>query len=211
MSHILSPPETLPLIPDGIPAELKDLPQWVAWGWKYLPERKKWTKPPISPVTRKSASSTNPATWTSFPDALDFARFRKLPGIGRIVTRDEPYVGIDLDECRKPKTEEITSWAQAIIDRFDSYTELSPTGTGLRIIIRTATGVLPGDEDGRRKGPIAVYGSGRYFTLTGHRRGSTGEVAERTDELAAFCAEMFPPPPPRETPSPRHGAPVLSL
>ena len=63
-----------------------------------------------------------------------------------MVTRDDPYVGIDLDDCRNPETGEIAAWAQEIIDRFDSYTEVSPTGTGVRILIRTATGLLPGDE-----------------------------------------------------------------
>jgi putative DNA primase/helicase len=44
---------------------------------------------------------------------------------------------------------------------FDSYTELSATGTGLHIIVR-------GNVPNRRKGEVEVYSSKRFFTVTGH-------------------------------------------
>ena len=198
-----APPATLPVNPDGIPPALKDGRWWLGWFWEYRPgkegEEGTWTKPPLSPVTELKASSTDPATWASFADAVRFAQARNLPGIGRVVTRDDPYVGIDLDHCRNRETGEIAPWAQAVVDRFGSYTELSPTGSGIRIVIRTRTGLLPGDERGRREGAVEVYGDGRYFTLTGHRLNGISEIAERTDELATFCAEVFGPPPTRET------------
>jgi hypothetical protein len=41
--------------------------------------------------------------------------------------------GIDLDTCRDPKTGEIAPWAQEIIDRFQTYTEISPSQTGVKL------------------------------------------------------------------------------
>ena len=191
------PPTALAIHADGIPQELKSLAQWVAWRWEWRAGRDgepgKWTKPPISPVTGKYASATDAGTWASFDDAIAFARSRRLPGVGLAVTREDGYVGTDIDKCRDPETGEITAWAQAIIDRFDlTYVEPSPSGTGVRMFIRTDTGLLPNGEDGRRKGPVEIYGAGRYFTVTGHRLNGTGEITERTDELAAFCAELWP-------------------
>jgi primase-polymerase (primpol)-like protein len=48
--------------------------------------------------------------------------------------------------------------------RIDSYTEVSPSGAGLRI---WTPGVLP--PGGRRKGYVEMYDGGRYLTVTGHR------------------------------------------
>jgi primase-polymerase (primpol)-like protein len=92
-----------------------------------------------------------------------------LSGIGFVVTRHDPFVGIDLDDCRDPQTGAIEAWARQIVDHFDSLTEITPSETGLRIWITTHDGLLPGGEQGRRKGRIEIYGAGRFFTVTGHR------------------------------------------
>jgi putative DNA primase/helicase len=92
-----------------------------------------------------------------------------LPGIGFVVTPQDPFVGIDLDHCRHPETGDIAAWARHIVDDFDSLTEITPSETGLRIWITTHDGLLPGGAHGRRKGPVEVYSAGRFFTVTGHR------------------------------------------
>jgi hypothetical protein len=191
MSIPNAPPATLSPIAGNIPAELTALPQHVTWKWEWRGEPQGWTKPPISPRNGRYASSTDPNTWSTFDAALQFAQARHSPGVGFVVTRDDPYVGIDLDKCRNSETGEIDGWAQDIIDRFASYAEVSPSGRGVRIIIKTTTGALPNGEKGRRKGPIEIYSSERYFTLTGHRLSATSDIAERTNELAAFCTEVF--------------------
>jgi primase-polymerase (primpol)-like protein len=93
----------------------------------------------------------------------------KLPGIGFVVTPHDPFVGIDLDDCRSPETGEIAAWARQIVDDFDSLTEITPSETGLRIWTTTHDGLLQGGAHGRRKGQVEVYGAGRFFTVTGHR------------------------------------------
>lgn len=65
-----------------IPAELRERPQWVNWVWEWRDG--KWTKPPryVNGQVR-SASSTDPTTWTSFEDAERHYRTRTdLAGVG---------------------------------------------------------------------------------------------------------------------------------
>ncbi|HSP96544.1 MAG TPA: hypothetical protein VL049_04785, partial [Candidatus Dormibacteraeota bacterium] len=47
-----------------------------------------------------------------------------------------PFAGIDLDGARDPATGVLAPWAQSIVAACDSYTEVSPSGTGVKIIVR---------------------------------------------------------------------------
>jgi putative DNA primase/helicase len=164
-------PPTRPVHVTGIPAELAARSQWVCWRWEWVDGR--WTKIPINPKTGGRASSTAPATWAPVEVAMAFMERHHLPGIGFVVTPDDPFVGIDLDDCRDPETGDIAAWARQIVDAFDSLTEITPSETGLRIWITSHDGLLPGGAHGRRKGQIEVYGAGRFFTVTGHRHERT--------------------------------------
>ncbi|MDA1196203.1 MAG: phage/plasmid primase, P4 family, partial [Planctomycetota bacterium] len=100
---------------------------------------------------------------------------------------DDPYVGIDLDGCLDPETGQLAAWAARIVTLLDSYTEISPSGRGVHIFV---CGVIPGPR--RRVGPVEMYSSGRYFTVTGRRLpGTRAEIAERTAELATIYSETF--------------------
>lgn len=101
-------------------------------------------------------------------------------------TKKDPYVGIDFDNCRDPETGEIDEQAKKYIDRFNSYTEVSPSGEGVHIIIK---GELP--EGGRKKGIYEVYEAGRYFTMTGNTIRPGLGVEERQQELDQFYSEIF--------------------
>lgn len=148
----------------AIPLELRERPQWVCWR---LEERdSKPTKVPYSPATGQRASSTDRRSWAAWLDAVSAlgkpGGLDEYDGIGFVFSPDDPYVGIDLDHCRNPGTGEIQEWAAAIIRQLNGYAEVSPSGTGVHIIVR---GSLP--EGGRRKGQIEMYDRGRYFTVTG--------------------------------------------
>ncbi|MGH8695713.1 MAG: hypothetical protein ACREVS_04510 [Burkholderiales bacterium] len=87
-----------------------------------------------------------------------------MDGIGYVLTAADGVVGIDLDKCRDPDTGVIAPWALAIVQQIDAYTEVSPSGTGVRIF---APGTLSGG--GRNRHHVEMYTRGRYLTLTGHR------------------------------------------
>ena len=81
-------------------------------------------------------------------------------GLGFVFSSADPFTGIDMDDCVDADGE-IAQWALEIARYFESYTEISATGTGLHIIVR-------GEIPNRRKGDVEVYSSKRFFTVTGH-------------------------------------------
>ena len=165
-----APPTTLPVIPESIPAQLTELPQWVGWDWAWDAARAQWTKVPRDPRTGRRASATDPATWTDFATALAAMMLRGWAGVGFVVTRGDPFTGVDLDRCRDPETGALESWAAEIVSALDSYTEITPSGTGVRVwVVGTLVGRLPGGKEGARRGRVEIYSGSRYFTVTGHR------------------------------------------
>ena len=147
-----------------IPAELRALAQWVTW--RLETRNGKLTKVPYNPRTGTRAASDNPRTWGSFEAALRAFELGpgRYNGLGFVFSDADPYVGVDLDKCRHPETGAVEPWAVEIVRRLASYTEVSPSGTGLHIIVK---GQLPPGR--RRKGHIEMYSSGRFFTMSGHR------------------------------------------
>jgi putative DNA primase/helicase len=116
-----------------IPAELKALSQFVVWKMEERAGTTKGTKIPYDAKTGRKAKSTDPQTWASFDVALQACSTGKYDGIG--FTFDKGYSGVDLDNCRDPQTGEIELWAFDIVMMLDSYTEISPSGTGLHILL----------------------------------------------------------------------------
>ncbi len=175
-----------------IPAELRRLNQWV--GWIYVERDGKRTKMPINIATGEPASSTNPETWVSYDEAV--ARMDEWNqvhpdnplGIGFVFTRASRIVGIDLDHVLTP--DGLDPKAQQVVTELDSYTERSPSGTGLHVYLRADW-----PHQGRKKSWLEVYSTGRYFTVTGdHWQGTPETLPERTEALKAVVARELPRP-----------------
>ena len=90
---------------------------------------KPWTKVPYGRQGFK-ASHSNPKTWGTFEQVLDRYRRDGYDGIGYVFSKDDPYCGIDIDDCRDPGTGEVAPAKRAYTDRMASYTEVSPSGSG---------------------------------------------------------------------------------
>ena len=166
-----------------LPDALVEREQWVCWREE---ERDgKPTKVPVTPGSSGFASSTDPDTWSSFEAAVEYVETGDVEGIGFVFTDDDPIVGVDLDDCRDPETGDVDDAALDIIERLDSYTEVSPSGTGYHVLI---TGELP---DGRnRRGSVELYDTARFFTVTGdHVERTPTRVARRQDALTAIHRE----------------------
>lgn len=184
---------------EHIPAELRARPQWVDWKSIPQPDNPKPKKLPINPKTGKAASVTNPETWADFDTAVAAARHYRfcksaaLPGgLGFVFTEADPFAGIDLDHCRNPMTGEIAPCAQGIIDRLRSYTEVSPSGTGVKIFLRARLPENAKHDAEYGTGSVEMYDSGRYFTVTGqHVSGTPVTVEDRQDELNALYDNVF--------------------
>ncbi|MDO8159156.1 DNA primase [Bacillus toyonensis] len=169
-----------------IPAELKALPQWILW--KFETRNGKQTKVPCQ-VTGEMAQANNRGTWSTFATAVKFYLEGNYDGIGFVFSRQDNYIGIDIDKCvTDGKT---NAFATEIIDTLDSYTEFSPSGKGIHIIIK---GGLPqsvlGTGRKNTKHGLEIYSHGRFFTFTGNRENSN-DVYDRTDELAEVFEQYF--------------------
>src|SRR5918998_1851597 len=155
---------------------MRDLRQWLCWRSE---EREgKPTKIPYSPLTGQRASSTAPETWAGYQEALTAYRERGYDGIGFVFTSEDDLCGVDLDGCIDPQTGEMERWAREIVEELDSYTEKSPSGTGVHVLAR---GEWP--EERNRTGRFEAYDRGRYFTVTGkHLSGTPRSVESRQEQ-----------------------------
>lgn len=167
---------------EAIPAELRAHDQWVNWQPMLRDGRR--TKVPVDPHTGHAARVNEPGTWGSFADVVAHPEH----GIGFMFTATDSFVGIDIDDCRNPDTGEITAEAQATIRALDSYTEISPSGTGIHVLVR---GNLPVGCR-KRVGTVEIYDRDRYFTITGHHlNGTPTTIEDRTTPLQSLCNQVF--------------------
>ena len=196
---------------DNIPHVLRERPHWVVWRYETRKGQTKPTKVLYNPHTGARAKSNAAETWGTFAQVCDLVRGdarvgnprsdSRYDGIGFVVTKNDPFCGIDLDDCINLETGEIDAQAAEIVARLDSYTEITVSGKGLRIWVQ---GTLPPGK--RRVGHIEMYDDLRFFTVTGHLvAGSPGDILSRQDALAALHTELFavqPPPQPSGRKSP---------
>ena len=163
---------------EKIPPFLKSYAQFC--NWKYEQRDGNQTKVPYIPGTTRRASVSDPATFAAFDAAASATDY---DGIGiRVSGR---VVGIDLDHCVEDGN--LLPWAQPIVDRFkDTYIEISPSGTGLRIFCLLPDGFTYDTQTYYIKhGDIEVYIPGhtnRFLTVTGNAL-TEADVAETAEAL----------------------------
>jgi putative DNA primase/helicase len=173
-------------------AALASRPIWVGWRQERIGDR--LTKVPYDPRTGRRAASDDADTWATRREAQCWAATERGDGVGIMlgpVDDDALLCGIDLDTCRDKDTEEMAPWAQEIVDRFATYTEVSPSGTGAKIFF-----AMPGRKlvalktlfegkhrrafkngaGGEHPPAIEVYRGRRYFTVTGVSCGPTDDL-----------------------------------
>ncbi len=162
----------------NIPVELKNTPHWILW--RKEERGGKSTKVPYQ-INGGMAQSNNKRSWSTFPTIIKFFEKGGYDGIGFMFSKDDPFVGIDIDHCVNEGA--LNELAEDVIETVQSYTEYSPSGEGIHII---AKGKLPlkGPGTGRKNPGIGleVYRHGRYFTFTGDSLGEV-PIVDRTDEL----------------------------
>jgi hypothetical protein len=195
-------PSYLDLIPDGIPPELRVQPFVL---WRATPNPEAPDKPKKVPYQirdpRYKASATDPRTWGSFPDAVDAFgllsdRYRAHPtdgpiaGIAVILTAAARIFCLDLDRVLEGTT--LHPAAARLVAAYDSFTEISPSGTGLHIFgrgeVHTA---VRGDQ-------VELYGDARMICLSGWRWPGTpftlASVQPLLDRLMTASAPAVPRP-----------------
>src|SRR5215510_1448473 len=181
-------PNALAPIFKSIPNELKELRQWVCWRYEWRVNGNGggyWTKPLYNADTGRYADVSKPETWTTFDDAVAAYKRYEHDGVGFVFTEDDPYTGFDLDDCvvNGELSEDASDWVR----RFRTYTEISPSGTGIKGICKGK----PAFNGNNQKEGAEIYGDARYFTLTGHAIGGH-QIEARQGVVNEFLVRYFP-------------------
>lgn len=182
---------------ESIPQSLRLLKRWVCF--QLIPENnadgtKRMRKMPKAPIVGRdvSAKANDPSTWGTFDEALNAMAKNNYDGIGLefgLKGDETPIFGVDLDYHPEKATEVSIERFHETLDEFEkglcTYAEYSPSGKGFHFF---CFGKVP---EGRRRnetkaaiyGSVEIYGSERFFTVTGRPYGTPRPVAERTNEI----------------------------
>ena len=178
----------------NIPPSLRAVPQWVCW--RSVNRDGRPTKEPIDPHSGRLAKTNDSSTWSDFETAWDrFESSQGLSGIGFVFTADDPFAGVDIDDCLDESGHYI--WGANIVSDFDTYIEVSPSGTGVKLFLQ---GAKPSFAKCRKDGfgplmvgKVEVYDKGRFFTVTGRRlSGSPAELQDCQGSLNELCEQLWP-------------------
>lgn len=157
---------------DAIPQELRERPQWLVWRFEPNPNPAK-TKPLKVPywINGKrrrgvQGDQSDRSRLVSLDVALATlaASDGHYTGIGFAFLPGDGLVGVDIDKCIDLETGEFTDMALQTIVGCDSYTEYSPSGTGVHIIVAGATTTFKSNDIG-----LEVFCSSQFFTFTGRQ------------------------------------------
>lgn len=145
--------------------DVKKQKRWVLWNAEKVNGR--MTKIPYT-ITGKRASSTNPDDWTTYAKARAALKLNGFgSGIGVIFTPEQTLLGIDIDHIINPETKKIehekAAAIETLIKEASTYTETSPSGTGLHLYL-SLDGPLA--LEANRHAPFEAYTSGRFFTYS---------------------------------------------
>jgi putative DNA primase/helicase len=136
---------------DSIPTELTSRPRWVLWKYGRPDKNGKPAKLPFK-INGRCADVTDARDWSSFElAAAAYDRTKGFyAGVGFVMNGDG-LCGVDFDHCienGKIVIPKIATYVAAL----DTYTEISPSGTGLRLF---AFGKLP--PEGRKLSGLEFY------------------------------------------------------
>lgn len=156
---------------DSVPEKMRRENRWLAFEVIYNDEKKKFDK---KPVNSEGKPTNDPTKAESFGTMLAFVEKHEGFVLGYYI--EAPYIGIDADNCRDPHTGIIAENIMEVIRAYNSYAEVSPSGTGVRIII---AGKKPGDSC--RRGSVEIYSHKRAVTITGLRIDGAPTVVNEAD------------------------------
>jgi hypothetical protein len=178
----------------GSVSELTSRNQWVCWKRGKTKEDGRFEKIPcFADFPPYDLNAQDPSNHLSYKDALWAANFFwEIEGIGFVPTKEDPYCFLDLDNCMDRKAGWYADWAVRLVDRLDSFAYVTPSGKGIRIVVRGELADGGGhymyrDEEGDHV--LEAYDSGQMLTFT-HRilDAPIREAQEVLDSLSKMSA-----------------------
>lgn len=196
----------------------EDAAAWCAWRSEPNASTGRPTKKPYKRINML-ASSTDARTWITKAEAEKIAAnpsfiagaANGMCGVGIFLgdetIANEVLLGFDLDTCIDPTTGELAPWAARVLEVIESYAEISPSRTGVKVFFRMTpaeaervrnalgglgkTWKLPGSD---HPPGIELYTGGRYFAVTGELwPGAPDEIRKvRADDVLRVVHEIAP-------------------
>lgn len=156
----------------SMPEAMTSLPQWLVWRFETFDGDKKPRKVPyyLNGKKRrgKQGADEDRAALATFEKVSSALASGRWDGIGFAFLPGDGLIGIDIDAAVNADTGEVSPICSEIIARCNSYTELSPSGSGVHIIVR---GETPTFKDNTVK--VEVFCGAQFFTCTGQQWGGT--------------------------------------
>jgi AAA domain len=166
-------------------ASLIGRPHWVLWRWEKAGD--KFTKVPYQPSGRR-AKNNDSKTWSSYDVVLK--AMANFDGIGFCLFNSD-IAAFDIDHCRDPTTGAIDSWASNLVERVGSYTEITVSGTGLRIIGFGNRPKLHRKLPATNGVTLEAYrGAERYIVITGNPLSGSNEIVNIDEHLDITVIEL---------------------
>lgn len=190
--------QRLTALTENVPVEMKSIPNWCAYKTRWNDEKGKKDKFVLSPIDGKWAKSSDPATWTDFETAMEFAQKNNCEGLAFALDGKCGISCIDLDHS-VGENGELTAPAQKLTDEIsESYIETSVSGNGIHIFVKED--ILGKGKFKNRtvtaEGEIEVYDSGRFISMTGNVRSKTTQLGKcpmaTTQWLRSTLGEKVP-------------------
>lgn len=156
---------------------------WVNWKYEKT-EKGDLTKVPYSAMISGKASSTNPETWSKYE------YLNADLGIGLMFPLNKTILGVDIDHCLKKGTTIIEHEFKETIVNFimeaDTYTEISPSKTGLHFLFKLSDPLSLDKHTHKpnKDSKYEAYTSERYFTVTNNSYKEVKPIRTITSEQA---------------------------
>ena len=145
------PTQNLQVAPNPLVYAFGEQPIWCSWRM----QKDKDGRPTKVPL----AKSNDPTTWKTF---AEIQATTEGDGTGIMFPPDKLLLGIDLDHCIEGG-ELIKEELREFLTEARTYTEVSPSGTGLHLFFLLQE---PATLKKNRSGDIEVYNTHRFFTVT---------------------------------------------
>ena len=162
----------------SVPDSLVDEDVWICY--RQVDDSKK----PIDPSRPRKVvpiSAKDTSYGVDFQEALEAVHISRqspgadIDGVGIQLDADPELTLIDVDGVVEDDGS-IAEWVHEMVRDVGSYAEISPSGTGVHILLRDPVGV---DNEYSSKDKIECYESKRYCTFTGARMHAGGNEIKR--------------------------------
>lgn len=161
---------------------MRALPQWLLWRFQQFDGEPKPRKVPVYANGRQrrgtQGSDADRAALVSFDAAVAALERGRFDGVGFAFLPGDGLIGIDIDGAIDAETGEVSARCRSIIEACASYTELSPSGRGVHIIVAGSTRTFKNNAVG-----LEVFCGRQYFTCTGRRWAGTPDQVVPISEV----------------------------